>query len=183
MSTSDDKLGLIFGRRSIRVYSPGEISDATVKRILEAAMAAPSAMTKDPWRYIVVRDSGMLAGLAAALPGGKMLATATLAIVACGDLESAFERQLSYLLQDCSAAIQNLLLGAHALGLGACWVGVHPSEQAVGCLKQMLALPTPIIPIAVIALGYPGEQPEPRTRFNPDYVCQEKWPSHTRGNI
>ena len=179
MSTSDDKLGLIFGRRSIRVYSPGEVSDATVKRILEAAMAAPSAMTKDPWRFIVVRDSGMLAGLAAALPGGKMLATAALAIVACGDLDAAFERQLSYLLQDCSAAIQNLLLGAHGLSLGACWVGVHPSEDAIGRLKPMLALPAHIIPIAVIALGYPGEQPEPRTRYNPDYVCQGKWQKRT----
>ncbi len=175
MTTNDDRLGLIFGRRSIRVYSPGEISDETVKRLLEAAMAAPSAMTKDPWRFIVVRDSGMLAGLSTVLPGGKMLATATLGIVACGDLDAAFERQLSYLLQDCSAAIQNLLLGAHALGLGACWVGVHPSEDAIRHLKQMLALPAHIIPVAVIALGHPGEQPEPRTRYNPDHVCQEKW--------
>jgi nitroreductase len=176
MSTSsEDKLGLIFGRRSIRVYSPGAISDDTIKRLLEAAMAAPSAMTKDPWRFIVVRDGGTLSCLAAVLPGGRMLATATLAIVACGDLDAAFERQLSYLLQDCSAAIQNLLLGAHALGLGACWVGVHPSEDAIGRLKQMLALPGHIIPIAVIALGYPGEQPEPRTRYNPDYVCREEW--------
>jgi nitroreductase len=175
MSTSDDKLGWIFGRRSIRVYSPGAITDEMVKRVLEAAMAAPSAMTKDPWRFIVVRDRGVLAGLAAVLPGGKMLATATLGIVACGDRDAAFERQLSYLLQDCSAAIQNLLLGAHALGLGACWVGVHPSDDAIGRLKQMLALPGHIIPIAVVALGYPGEQPEPRTRYNPDYVCREKW--------
>jgi nitroreductase len=176
MSTSsDDKLGLIFGRRSVRVYSPGEISDGTIKRVLEAAMAAPSAMTKDPWRFVVVRDPRMLADLAAVLPGGKMLATATLGLVACGDMDVVFDRQLSYLLQDCSAAIQNLLLGAHALGLGACWVGVHPSEDAVGHLKQMLALPAHIIPIAVVALGYPGEQPEPRTRYNPEYVHKEKW--------
>jgi len=168
-------LDFIFGRRSIRVYAPGEIDDATVTRLLEAAMAAPSAMTKDPWRFMVVRQPAMLAQLAAALPGGKMLPTATLAIVACGDLDVALDRQLSFLLQDCSAAIQNLLLAAHALGLGACWVGVHPSEPAVQKVKELMGLPKPVIPVAVISLGLPGEQPEARTRYNKEYVHREKW--------
>ena len=168
-------MDFIFGRRSIRVYAPGEIDDATVTRLLEAAMAAPSAMTKDPWRFMVVRQPAMLAQLAAALPGGKMLSTATLAIVACGDLDVALDRQLSFLLQDCSAAIQNLLLAAHALGLGACWVGVHPSEPAVQKVKELMGLPKPVIPVAVISLGLPGEQPEARTRYNKEYVHREKW--------
>ena len=98
-------------------------------------MAAPSAMTKDPWRFVVIRDPQMLPRLAAALPGGKMLPAASMAIVVCGDLEAAFDRQLSFLLQDCSAAIENLLLCAHVLGLGACWVGVHPSEEACRQLR------------------------------------------------
>src|SRR5579859_2172040 len=171
----NEKLGLIFGRRSVRIYSPGDISDELVTTLLEAAMAAPSAMTKDPWRCLVVRQPSVLGALAEGLPGGKMLSTATLAIVMCGDLDAAFERQLSFLLQDCSAATENLLLAAHGLGLGACWVGVHPSEEAVQRLKQLFSLPVPIVPIAVIALGYPGEQPGPRTRFNPDCVHFEKW--------
>ena len=173
--SSDDKLSFIFGRRSIRVYSPGEISETAVTKILQAAMAAPLAMTKDPWRFLVVRSPQALAQMSAILPGGKMLATATLAIVAGGDLEAALDQQLSYLLQDCSAAIENLLLGAHALGLGACWVGVHPSEDAVRRLKSLLSLPPSILPIAVIALGLPGEQPEARTRYNPNYVRLEEW--------
>jgi nitroreductase len=173
--TANDHLNLIFGRRSIRVYSPGEVSEAAVAKLLEAAMAAPSAMTKDPWRFVVVRAPRTLSQLAAVLPGGKMLATASVAIVAAGDLDAAFERHLSYLLQDCSAAIENLLLGAHALGLGACWVGVHPSEDALRQLQDLLSLPATIIPIAVIALGRPGEQLEPRTRFNSSYVRFEKW--------
>ena len=171
----DEQLALIFGRRSIRIYSPGDLSESILTTLLETAMAAPSAMTKDPWRFVVVRDKQTLANLASALPGGKMLATAAAAIVVCGDLELAFERQLSYLLQDCSAAIENLLLGAHALGLGACWVGVHPSEEALRRLKEMFSLPMPVLPIAVVALGHPGEQPEPRTRFQRDFVHWEKW--------
>jgi len=174
-SSAEKQLSLLFGRRSIRVYSPGEINDAMVTNLLETAMAAPSAMTKDPWRFVVVRDRQTLSHLAAALPGGKMLVTAAVAIVVCGDMDSVFDRQLSFLLQDCSAAIENLLLGAHALGLGGCWVGVHPSEDSVRRLKQMLSLPGPIIPIAAISLGHPGEQPGPRTRFNRDYVHFEKW--------
>jgi nitroreductase len=176
MSTSiPDKLSFIFGRRSIRVYSPGEIDNDTITRLLEAAMAAPSAMTKDPWRFVVVREYQALSKLAATLAGGKMLATASLGIAVCGDTDTVFDRQLSFLLQDCSAAIENLLLATHALGLGACWVGVHPIEEAIHGVRQLLSLPTTIVPIAVIALGHPGEQPEPRTRFNADYVHFEKW--------
>lgn len=176
MSTANDtQLAFIFGRRSIRVYSPGEITEATVIRLLEAAMAAPSAMTKDPWRFVVVREKETLSKMAAALPGGKMLATATLAIVVCGDMDAAFENNVSYMLQDCSAAIENFLLAAHALGLGACWIGIHPGEDSVRQLKQILSLPRPIVPVAAISLGIPGEQLPARTRFTRDFVHFEKW--------
>ena len=176
MSTkAQHDLGLIFSRRSIRVYSPGEVSKDTVTRLLEAAMAAPSAMTKDPWRFVVVREKHSLGHLSAALPGGKMLVTAALGIVVCGDLENAFESNISYLLQDCSAATENLLIAANALGLGACWVGVHPSEESMRKVRGLLSLPAQVIPVAVISLGQPGEQPPARTRFNPHFVHSEKW--------
>jgi nitroreductase len=174
-SSTNDPLSFIFNRRSIRVYSPGPIGDDLLRKLLEAAMAAPSAMTKDPWRFVVVREAGTLSALAQALPGGKMLTAATLAVVVCGDLEAAFERQLSFLLQDCSAATENLLLAAQALGLGGCWVGVHPSDTAVRQLRSLLGLPGHCVPMAVVALGWPGEEPGPRTRFTPDYVHYEKW--------
>ena len=174
-TTTDGNLGFILGRRSIRVYSPGEVSEPAVTRLLEAAMAAPSAMTKDSWRFVVVRDKQALAKLAALHPGAAMLASAAMAIVVCGDLDAAFERQISYLLQDCSAAIENLLLAAHMQGLGACWVGIHPGEPLIKRVKELLYLPASFVPVAVISLGQPGEQPAPRTRYNPDYVRSEKW--------
>lgn len=175
MTTSDDRLDFIFARRSIRIYSPGQINEATVTRLLQAAMAAPSAMARDPWRFVVIRDEQRLKQLANLLAGGKMLASAPLGIVVCGDQDAALERHWSFLLQDCSAAIENLLLAAHAMGLGACWVGVHPGEEPVRQVRQLLALPGWVIPIAVVALGHPGEAPGARTRFNPDYVHFEKW--------
>jgi nitroreductase len=174
-TTSNDQLGFIFGRRSVRIYSPGEISPSIVTRLLEAAMAAPSAMAKDPWRFVVIREPHMLTKLAGVLAGGKMLAGATIGIMVCGDLDAALEQHWSFLLQDCSAAIENLLLAASALRLGACWVGVHPDENSMCQLKELFALPAMVMPVAVISLGHPGEEPQARTRFNSSHVHFEKW--------
>jgi nitroreductase len=174
-SSNDDPLRFIFSRRSIRVFSPGEVGGETVTRLLEAAMAAPSAMSKDPWRFVVIRERHKLSHLAAALPGGKMLETSALAIAVCGDLDAAFENHPGYLVQDCSAAIENLLLAAHVLGLGGCWVGVYPSEESIKRVKDLLLLPAAVLPVAVIALGLPGEQPEARTRYRSESVHLEKW--------
>ena len=168
-------MDFILGRRSIRVYSHGEVSETAVTKLLEAAMAAPSAMTKDPWRFVLVRDKQTLSKLSALHPGAAMLSAAAMAIVVCGDQDAAFERQTSYLLQDCSAAIENLLLAAHAQGLGACWVGIHPGEVLIKRVKELLSLPAAFVPVAAISLGQPGEQPPPRTRYNADYVHRESW--------
>jgi len=171
----DSRLALFFGRRSTRNFRAGEVSDATLRALLEAAMAAPSAVGKDPWRFVVVRDRGMLARLAGVLSNGEMLHSASLCLVVCGDLDVAHDRQLSYLLQDCAAAIENLLLAAHALGLGACWLGVHPRDHRIKAVSELLALPEQVIPVACIALGHPAEQKEARTRYNPAYVHREQW--------
>ncbi len=173
--TSNDKFQFILGRRSIRVYGPGEVGDSAVTQLLQAAMAAPSAVARDPWRFMVIRRKETLAAIAAVLPNGGMLASAPLGIIVCGDLDAAHDRQLSYLLQDCAAAMENLLLCAHAQGLGACWLGIHPRENRIRKIKEILALPSSVVPVAGAAIGYPGETKEPRTRFNREYVHWEKW--------
>jgi nitroreductase len=174
-SNIDEKLGFILERRSIRVYSPGEVSEEAVHQLLQAAMAAPSAGAKFPWRFVVVRNRQTIARMVAALPHGEMLAGAALGIAVCGDIEAVHDGQLSYLLQDCAAAIENLLLAAHILGLGACWIGVHPREQRIKSLHDILALPPTVIPVACISVGRPGESKEPHAQFNPTYVHKERW--------
>jgi nitroreductase len=173
MST-DEQMGFIFGRRSIRAYTTKPVSDEAIRKLLEAAMAAPSAAAKDPWRFVVIKNRAMLSEIAGFLPYGRMLGSAALGIVVCGDLEAAHDRQLSYLLQDCSAAIENLLLCAHILGLGACWLGVHPREVRVNSIQRILKLQQGVIPVACIAVGYPAETKEPRTRFNEQFVRVER---------
>jgi nitroreductase len=169
------KLSFLFGRRSVRAYQQKPVSDEMVADLLAAAMAAPSACAKDPWRFVVVREPATLRALAAALPNGSMLANAPLGIVVCGDLDAAHANELSYLLQDCSAAIENLLLAAHALGLGACWLGVHPRQPRMEALTKILGLPETIIPVSGIAIGWPAEEKAARTRFDAKYVHNEKW--------
>ena len=171
----NSRLHDLFSRRSVRAYRPESVADDLVHDLLEAAMAAPSACAKDPWAFVVVRDRAMLSRIAEGLPNGGMLRDAALGIVVCGDLSRAHDRQLSYLLQDCSAAIENLLVAAGALGLGACWLGVHPRTERVQHVRGLLNVPEPMLPVAAIALGWPAESPEPRTRYRADAVHRETW--------
>jgi nitroreductase len=132
-------------------------------------------MAKDPWRFIIVRDTDNLKSIAAFLPNGGFLPDAGLGIIVCGDIDVAHSNSISYMLQDCSAAIENMLLAASALDLGACWLGVHPREDRVKNIKLFCGLPENIIPLAVLAIGVPDASPEPRTRYNKDYIRQEEW--------
>jgi nitroreductase len=172
---SKELMQFIFGRRSVRVYTPEPVSEEAVQLLLQAAMAAPSAVAKDPWRFVVIRQKATLRRIAEALPNGKMLGDAAVGIIVCGDLDAAHDRQLSYLLQDCSAAIENLLLAVHILKLGACWLGIHPRPDRIAHVSQVLGLPTQVVPVAGIAIGHPGEYKEPRTRYRAESVHYEKW--------
>lgn len=169
------KLSLIFNRRSVREFISADIPAQAVNDMLEAAMAAPSACCKDPWEFVVVRDAAMRGHMADGLPNGKFLTSAALGIVVCGSLERAHASELSYMLQDCSAAMENLLLACQALGYGACWLGVHPRADRILLLKNLLQLPEKIIPIGVAAIGLPAVKMEARTRFKESLVHVEKW--------
>ncbi len=168
-------LAPLFARRSVRKFQERPVPDAVVQDVLEAAMAAPSANAKDPWEILVVRQPETLAKIAAGLPNGKMLAGAPLGFVVCGDLARAHGQQLSYLLQDCAACIENLLLALSLLGLGGVWLGVHPRDDRGAHLRALFGLPEPVIPVGVVAAGYPAEIHPPRTRFAETRVHRGQW--------
>ena len=168
-------LAPLFARRSVREFQDKPVSDALVQDALEAAMAAPSANAKDPWEIVVVRNPEMLARIAAGLPYGRMLAAAPVGFVVCGDLQRVNGPHLSYLLQDGSACIENLLLALSMLGLGGVWLGVHPREDRIAHVRDLFRLPEHILPIGVVAAGYPAETHPPRTRFSAARVHRERW--------
>jgi nitroreductase len=169
------KLSPLFARRSVRRYQDREVPDGHVHDLLEAGMAAPSAAAKDPWHFVVVRRKEMLGRLADGLPHGQMLRHAALGIVVCGDLRRAHGGEESYLLQDCSAATENILLAASLLGLGACWLGVHPRQDRIRHVREVLGVPAEVVPVSVVALGWPAETPPPRTRYAEAAVHRETW--------
>jgi len=169
------KLEMIFKRRSVRSYETRDVGDAMVKDLIEAGMAAPSAVAKDPWSVIVIRDKARLESLSEGLPNGLMLAQAAVGLVVVGDPAKAHDHLLSYLLQDCSAMIENMLLAASMLGLGACWLGVHPREERMAHLRKVLGIPGSMLPVAVLAVGWPASHPPARTRFASEKVHFEQW--------
>ena len=161
----------IFARRSIRRYTSEPVSEADIKTLLEAAMAAPSASNRKPWQFVVVTKRQTLDAQAEAHPHGKMLFEATLCISVCGDL-TEMER---FWVQDCSAATENLLVAATALGLGAVWLGVYPREDRVAAVRQVLDIPERITPLNLVSIGHPAEEKEPRTQYDQTRVHRERW--------
>ena len=163
----------ILTRRSIRKYKPDPVPDEVVKELLEAAMSAPSAGNQQPWHFIVIRDRAILDAIPTFHPYSQMLKEAPLGIVVCGDLEKQIHD--GYWVQDCSAATENLLLAAHAKGLGAVWLGVYPREPRVIGVKEILKLPDYIIPLCIISLGLPAEEKPPSKRFIPERIHYDRW--------
>ena len=168
-------LDFIFSRRSVRKYEDREVPDDMIRDLLEAGMAAPSAVAKDPWHFIVLKNRETINKLADVLPHGQMLRQATAAFVVCGDITQAHGELESYMLQDLSAAVENILLAANALGLGTCWLGVHPRTERMENIINLFDLPENIIPMCGIAIGWPKDKPGARTRFNQDKIHWEQW--------
>ncbi len=168
-----ETLKAILSRRSIRKYSGREIPEEYYEIILKAAMHAPSARNRQPWHFIVIGERKLLDQLAESSPSWKMLSQAARAIVVCGDTQT--EDAESFLIQDCSAATQNILLAAHELGLGAVWLGVHPREDRVLEINRILHLPSHIVPVSMISIGYPDEERESENRYLTERVHFDRW--------
>ena len=161
----------LFARRSIRRYTSEPVTDDQVETLLQAAMAAPSAVNHRPWHFVVVRDAATRAALAAAHPYAKMVTQAPVCIVPCGDTTISPD----FWVQDLSAATENILLAATGLGLGTVWCGVHPRADRAAAIRQILGIPEGIVPLCLIAVGHPDEQKEPRTQYDARRVHRERW--------
>jgi nitroreductase len=168
-----DALTAIKTRRSIRKYKNKPVPDEVIDQLLEAGMMAPSAGNEQPWHFIVVKDRAILDKVPTVHPYSKMITQATVAILVCGDIR--MERHTGFWVQDCSAATQNILLAAHALGLASVWLGVYPAGDRIAGISELFGLPEYVYPLSLLPIGYPDEEKLQPERFDKSRVRIDKW--------
>jgi nitroreductase len=169
-------LQAIYARRSIRKFQPRPVEQEKLLELLKAAMAAPSAVNSQPWEFVVVSQPEPLARLQQLMDYGRYAATAVIAV--CGSPGSALNPSGEvYWVQDCSAALENMLIAATALGLGSVWVGVYPRQHKVEAVSRFLGLPGGVIPLGLVYLGYPAEAKPAGTKYNEKRVHWDNYRS------
>jgi len=172
-----DVFEAITNRRSIRAFTPEEVSKEEIEKLIDAARHAPSAGNMQPWEFIVIRDSRTKRKLSVAALNQRFLEEVPVLIVVCAnELRSGrgygSRGTTLYCLQDTAAAIQNMLLTACALNLGTCWVGAFREDDA----RKILNIPKGVRPIAIIPVGHSAEKPEMRfKRAVSDFVHYETY--------
>jgi len=150
----------LLSRRSIRRFTAEDVDAAAVRRILLAASFAPSGLNNQPWRFVIVRDPALRDRLAGLTRYGRILREAPAAIVVLLDRAAMYHETKDH--QAVGACIQNMLLAAHALGLGAVWLG-EILKNAAEVLRAVEA-PEGHELMAVVALGHPAAEPSPPPR-------------------
>ena len=169
-----DTIECIYKRRSIRKYTDREVDKDIIITLLKAATAAPTACNRQPWDFIVVTEKEVLSEIKSKLYAGQYNAPA--AIVVCGNMDLAFPGPgKDFWIQDCSAAIENMLLAATSLGLGTVWIGLHPIPSNAKPLYKLLDIPEEVIPLGIVYVGYPAEEKEPRTQYDEKRIYWQKY--------
>ncbi|MFP4524544.1 MAG: nitroreductase family protein [Candidatus Woesearchaeota archaeon] len=159
----------ILTRTSIRSFTGDPVPQDKLDKLLEAAMAAPSGRNRQPWHFVIVKDQQKLEKLQQGLPHTKMLVQAGLGVVVCGD------NREKYWVEDCCAATENLLLAAHAQGLGGVWTAVHPAEEKIRVVRETLGIPEHVTPLNVIPVGVPAHQPEVKQKHDAARIHLDSW--------
>ncbi|MFI3331965.1 MAG: nitroreductase family protein [Rikenellaceae bacterium] len=171
-SAEDAVLNNIMTRASVRSYTPQAVEQYKIDKLLKAGMAAPTGSNKQPWEFVVITDRAILNELPSIAGGMRMAGGAPLAIVVLGDESISGSWTL-----DCSAATQNILLAAHAMGLGAVWCGAYPENESgrTSKMKALLNLPEGINALNAIIIGYPDSESEPKDKWKPEKVHYQKY--------
>lgn len=177
--TANAALDNIFARKSVRSYTSEAVSDADIETMLRAAMAAPSAMNRQPWEFVVLKDRNTLDSLSTKLKYAKMLADAPLAIVVCAEtiMVNRDDQKVENMFwqQDASAATENLLLAAEALGLGAVWTACYPDMVRAQAVKDAVGMPETVFPLCVVVIGHPAGNDLPKDKWKPEKIHYDRW--------
>ena len=179
-------MDVIMARTSIRSFTGDPVSREQLETLLKAGMAAPTAMNVQPWRFVVVTDKDKIAEVFGAGPRSGMFTTAGAIIVVCGEttfMRKPFgqpdapetEQPNMFWYEDCSAAAENILLAATAEGLGAVWTAGYPAMERIAPISAALGLPENVVPLCIIPVGIPAEEPAPKDKWKPENIHWEQW--------
>ncbi len=168
-----DAITAILTRRSIRKYTAQPVSDELLNSLFQSAMNAPSAGNQQPWHFVVIKDRAKLNAITGFHQYAAMLKEAPVAVLVCADTE--LEKHKGYWVQVCSAATQNFLIAAHAKGLGAVWLGIYPREERIAGIRELIGLPASVMPLSLLAVGYPAEAKASPDRFNRSRLHYDRW--------
>jgi|GEM_PF-35661 len=171
--TKEKIMDPILLRRSIRKYTSQSVPAEIIEYLLEAAQSAPSAGNESPWHFIVINSKSLLVKISEISPFASALKEAPVAVAVCCDLN--LDERKGFWVQDCSAATENLLIGAKTKGLGSVWLGVYPRQERVDAFKKLFWLPENIVPFSVVALGYPAEEKPYLKRYNAQRIHYNGW--------
>ncbi|MBR5901626.1 nitroreductase family protein [bacterium] len=163
-----DALDVIFSRKSVRHYTEQEVEADKLMTLVKAGMAAPTAMNRQPWAFVVVTNMTQLAAINGK-PGLMMLQKAKAAIFVLGKKDEKFWQQ------DCSAVTENILLAAEALGLGAVWCAGYPLPDRTGSYKELLNYSDDYEVLSLVSIGYPTGEDEPKDKFKEEKIHWNRW--------
>ncbi len=170
-----DAIEAIMTRRSIRAFTDEPVPEETVEVLIGAAMAAPSAMNEQPWHFVVVREEKARERLSTVSKWAGPMARAPVGIIVCGDTAALHYPGTIYWVYDCAAALENMLVAANALGLGAVWLGVDPWPERAAVVREVVAVPDGVEVLGMVALGFPAETKPPADRYDETRVHRERW--------
>lgn len=166
-------LECIMTRTSVRSYTDAAVPDSVVEKLLRAGMAAPSAANQQPWEFVVITEDAIKDSIASSFKWAKMTKDAPLAIVVCGDMDNLMKDDQTFggfWTLDCSAVSENMLLAAHAMGLGGVWCGVYPVKEREETLRAILNLPANLSPLSLLVFGYPEAKGTPKDKWKPERI-------------
>lgn len=174
----------IMSRKSVRSFTDQKLTEEQITTLLKAAMAAPSAINIQPWQFVVVDDDALKQQIWGENRQAQMFINSAAVIIICGQTSSmrksspdAEEQKWEnpFWDQDCSAATENLLLAAEAMGLGAVWTAAYPIEERMNQYIKALNIPEGILPLCAVPVGYPAGDDQPKDKWNPEKIHRNRW--------